>query len=69
MHAALLSRFSSSAWNPFSEVADLAVTAVRFSKSAIAGLIFGAGMVLGAVQFIEWIGLSGSGAGSGCEVT
>ena len=27
------------------------------SKSAIAGLIFGAGMVLGAVQFLTWIGL------------
>ena len=33
------------------------------SKSAIAGLIFGAGMVLGAVQFIDWIGLTPTGAG------
>ena len=37
------------------------------SKSAIAGLIFGAGMVLGAVQFIAWIGLSGSTAMMGCN--
>ena len=28
------------------------------SKSAIAGLIFGAGMVLGAPQFLTWIGLT-----------
>ena len=28
------------------------------SKSAIAGLIFGAGMVLGAPQFLIWIGLT-----------
>ena len=29
------------------------------SKSAIAGLIFGAGMVLAAPQFLSWIGLTG----------
>ncbi len=28
------------------------------SKSAIAGLVFGAGMVLGAPQFLTWIGLT-----------
>ena len=29
------------------------------SKSAIAGLVFGAGMVLAAPQFLSWIGLTG----------
>ena len=28
------------------------------SKSAIAGLVFGAGMVLGAAQFLEWLELT-----------
>ena len=28
------------------------------SKSAIAGLVFGAGMVLGAAQFLEWLQLT-----------
>lgn len=27
------------------------------SKSQIAGLVFGAGLVLGAIQFIQWVGL------------
>lgn len=36
------------------------------SKSAIAGLIFGAGIVLGAGQFITWIGLTPGGAAAVC---
>ena len=34
------------------------------SKSAIAGLVFGAGMVLGAAQFLEWLGVTGGGLGA-----
>ena len=33
------------------------------SKSAIAGLVFGAGMVLAAPQFLNWIGLGATCAG------
>ena len=35
------------------------------SKSAIAGLVFGAGMVLGAAQFLEWLGIVGTNIGGG----
>ena len=29
------------------------------SKSALAGLVFGAGMVLAAPQFLAWLGIAG----------
>ena len=38
------------------------------SKSAIAGLVFGAGMVLGAAQFLDWLGIIGSNIGGGTTI-
>ena len=35
----------------------------RDSKSAIAGLIFGAGMVLASVQFLNWLNFGGGTVG------